>query len=63
MSWSGTHAETFLVIPLAAGCGDGDTVLTRYFERGEFEYHPESPAGFRVLLRRLGAGVLADRGW
>jgi len=38
---------------------DGDTVLTQYFERAVFEYHPDNPAEWRVLLRRLGAEVLA----
>jgi hypothetical protein len=32
---------------------DGMTV--QYFERNVFEYHPNNPADWRVLLRRLGA--------
>jgi sugar lactone lactonase YvrE len=33
----------------------GDTVLTQWFERARFEYHPNNPAQFQVLLGRLGA--------
>jgi lipoprotein-anchoring transpeptidase ErfK/SrfK len=39
---------------------DGMTV--QYFERAIFEWHPDNPAGHRVLLRRLGAEALNDRG-
>jgi hypothetical protein len=38
-------------------------VLTQYFERAVFEWHPANPDSQRVLLRRLGAEVLAERGW
>ena len=38
---------------------DGDTVLTQWFERAVFEYHPDNPAGQQVLLRRAGAELLA----
>jgi Tol biopolymer transport system component len=30
-------------------------VLTQWFERGRFEWHPDKPREFRVLLGRLGA--------
>jgi biotin carboxyl carrier protein len=33
----------------------GDRVLTQWFERARFEYHPGKPASFQVLLGRLGA--------
>jgi glucose/arabinose dehydrogenase len=33
----------------------GDRVLTQWFERARFEYHPNNPAEFQVLLGRLGA--------
>lgn len=33
----------------------GDRVLTQWFERARFEYHPNNPPGFQVLLGRLGA--------
>jgi uncharacterized lipoprotein YbaY/heat shock protein HslJ len=36
----------------------GDTVLTQWFERARFEYHPSNPAAYRVLLGRLGAEVM-----
>ncbi len=35
----------------------GDTVVTQWFERARFEYHPNNPAGFRVLLGLLGGEV------
>ncbi len=34
---------------------DGDTVLTQWFERARFEYHPNNDPEFQVLLGRLGA--------
>lgn len=33
----------------------GETVIAQWFERARFEYHPNNPARFRVLLGRLGA--------
>ncbi|HEY0738040.1 MAG TPA: hypothetical protein VGD69_24200, partial [Herpetosiphonaceae bacterium] len=41
----------------------GDRVLTQWFERARFEYHPNNPAGSRVLLGRLSADILAQRFW
>jgi hypothetical protein len=38
-------------------------LITQYFERAVFEYHPEQPPGARVLLRRLGAEELTRVGW
>ncbi|HZG66704.1 MAG TPA: PQQ-dependent sugar dehydrogenase [Herpetosiphonaceae bacterium] len=38
---------------------DGYTVLTQWFERARFEYHPTQPPPNRVLLGRLGAEVYA----
>ena len=37
---------------------NGDTVLTQWFERARFEYHPNNPEGQRVLLGHLGAELL-----
>jgi hypothetical protein len=37
----------------------GDTVLTQWFERARFEYHPENPAEHQVLLGLLGVELLA----
>ncbi len=34
----------------------GDRVLTQWFERARFEWHPRERAEYRVLLGRLGAG-------
>lgn len=35
-----------------------DNRTVQYFERAVFEYHPENPDPFKVLLRRLGAHAL-----
>ena len=40
----------------------GTRVLTQWFERARFEYHPENPAAYRVLLGRLGVEVRNERG-
>jgi hypothetical protein len=42
---------------------DGDRVLTQWFERARFEYHPDNPDAYKVLLGRLGAELLTVRGW
>lgn len=34
---------------------NGDTVMTQWFERARFEYHPNNPEPYNVLLGRLGA--------
>jgi hypothetical protein len=50
--------------PMTETNADGDTVLTQYFERAVFEYHPENAGTpYEVLLRRLGAEALAAQGW
>jgi hypothetical protein len=49
--------------PMIETNSDGHTVLTQYFERAVFEYHPDNPDPYKVLLRRLGAEILADREW
>ncbi len=41
---------------------DGDTVLTQWFERARFEYHPDNAAEFQVLLGRLGAEFIGFDG-
>jgi Tol biopolymer transport system component len=38
-------------------------LVTQYFERAVFEYHPDNPEPYKVLLRRLGAEELVRRGW
>jgi hypothetical protein len=37
---------------------EGQLVQVQWFERARFEWHPDNPAGFRVLLGRLGARLL-----
>lgn len=50
--------------PISEEFVDPDTgYVTQYFERARFEYHPESPEPYKILLGRLAADVLAQRGW
>ena len=44
-----------LTAPRVETNSSGDSVLTQWFERARFEYHPDNPAPYRVLLGRLGA--------
>lgn len=37
---------------------DGDSVDTQWLERARYEYHPNNPKEYQVLLGRLGAEVL-----
>ena len=50
--------------PISEAYVDSQTgLLTQYFERAVFEYHPENQVPYKVLLRRLGAEQLSVRGW
>ncbi|MFQ3681563.1 hypothetical protein [Roseiflexus sp.] len=40
--------------PMMETNADGATVLTQWFERARFEYHPDNPPQYRVLLGLLG---------
>ena len=40
---------------------DGRTYTVQYFERAEFEYQPENPAPYDVLLSLLGAQQFASK--
>lgn len=40
---------------------DGDTVLTQWFERARFEWHPHNPEPYKVLLGRLGSEISQGR--
>ncbi len=42
---------------------DGDQVLTQWFERARFEWHPNNPAAFQVQLGRLAAEQIPSLGW
>ncbi len=42
---------------------DGDQVLTQWFERARFEWHPNNPAPHKVLLGRLAAEQLPRFEW
>ena len=44
-----------LTAPAMESNSSGDRVLTQWFERARFEYHPDNPSEFQVLLGRLGA--------
>lgn len=55
--WSTRGGIPIFGYPLSNELGeDGCTV--QYFERAVFEWHPENPEPYRVLLRRLGAEAL-----
>lgn len=63
---SGTsYAESLALfgLPLSEAAQEtnssGATVLTQWFERARFEYHPDNPDPYKVLLGRLGAEVFA----
>jgi hypothetical protein len=43
--------------------GNGDTVMTQYFERAVFEWHPGNSEPYSVLLRRIGWELLFMRSW
>jgi hypothetical protein len=38
-------------------------LVTQYFEHAVFEYHPDNPEPYKVLLRRLGAEEMKRRDW
>ena len=39
---------------------DGKVYLVQYFERARFEYHPENPVPYDVLLGQFGRRILAE---
>ncbi len=41
----------------------GEVVLTQWFERARFEYHPGNPAPYQVLLGRLAVDQVESFGW
>lgn len=41
---------------------DGKRYTTQYFERGRFEYHPETPNNYSVVLSPLGQTIALARG-
>ncbi|MEI7768756.1 MAG: hypothetical protein WCI67_02150 [Chloroflexales bacterium] len=49
--------------PTMETLGNGETLLVQYFERARFEYHPDNPEPYRVLLGRLSADQVERYGW
>ena len=50
--------------PISQEFVDPDTgLVTQYFERAVFEYHPDHREPYDVLLRRLGAEAIHEREW
>ncbi len=49
-----------LTAPKAETNSSGDTVLTQWFERARFEWHPNNPREYKVLLGLLGNEVRAQ---
>ena len=41
---------------------DGKVYLVQYFERARFEYHPENPVPYDVLLGQFGREILGPTG-
>jgi hypothetical protein len=50
-----------LTAPRTETNASGDTVITQWFERARFEWHPKNPADYKVLLGLLGREVLDAR--
>ena len=44
--------------PFTGKLADGTTYTVQYFERARFEYHPENPAPYKILLGRLTADLV-----
>ena len=42
---------------------DGNVYTVQYFERARFEYHPDNPPGYKILLGLLGVTTLQNKGW
>ncbi len=40
---------------------DGKVYTVQYFERARFEFHPENPAPYDILLGQFGRAILAQR--
>ena len=60
--WRHTGGLVLYGYPLSEVVTDSKTNLpTQYFERAVFERHANNPAEWRVLLRRLGAGLTVGR--
>ena len=61
--WQSHGGVTIFGYPLTEEYTDPATGLTiQAFERAVMEYHPEAPAGYRVMLRRIGAEWLQQQG-
>jgi hypothetical protein len=55
------EAVALFGLPISEEFPDPQTgVITQYFERARFEWHPENAAPYRVLLGRLGAQCLDE---
>jgi len=44
--------------PFEERLDNGTTYTVQYFERARFEYHPENPTPYNVLLGRLAADLI-----
>ncbi len=50
--------------PISEEFTDPETgLVTQYFERARFEYHPDNAAPYDILLGRLGADTVRAKGW
>ncbi len=48
--------------PASAERSGGESFVVQYFERYRFEFHPENPAPYNVLLSRMGDDMLSLQG-
>ncbi len=49
--------------PMQEQLETGETLLVQWFERARFEYHPNNPAPYKVLLGRLAVETVERFGW
>ncbi|MFN8541985.1 MAG: class F sortase [Thermomicrobiales bacterium] len=59
--WESHGALEILGLPVTHPFVDDRKLVVQYFERAIFEWHPEAPPAYQVLLTRLGADQLGKR--
>lgn len=59
--WESHGGLEILGLPITHPFVDDRKLIVQYFERAIFEWHPEAPPAYQVLLTRLGADQLGQR--
>jgi hypothetical protein len=59
--WESHGGLEILGLPVTHPFVDDRKLIVQYFERAIFEWHPEAPPAYQVLLTRLGADQLGPR--